>query len=423
LPALWDVREVAYELAQLSYCALYDTSSMQATCQAKLSTIIPGYFATTKMADGGWGDFHGDYISWTATPTTASVTHGSTAVVGNGTSWDCSKFPSSGWMAEAWFLNSSSRPNSNADGDPVAYMPTCTDGQHLVLDRPYEGTTGTHGWAISSPNNDTPFVGYGSYVYPEGLLAMGFDFAAKAIAVSDPVNSALARSYNLSAANWIKTYGYEASQKSTYYGVEYVNCQAPIQETAYSPCSAGETGSAARVISAESIRGLEMAYAYSHNASLGTFIDTLYNAMWAKPGTCPGGSTLCVPDGIYLDQFDPGGIDISGTPPGSLTQKWFGQMWGVSDLSAWPAIRLGGAEPNGNSAFYIGFDLSTVPGAASVQVVATGPDGQESYTKCNTSPCAVTVNGAPGARLVELQYLSPSGAVLAKSELPVIQTP
>jgi len=116
-------------------------------------------------------------------------------------------------------------------------------------------------------------------------------------------------------------------------------------------------------------------------------------------------------------------VDISGTPPGGAAPKWFGQMWGISSLASWPATRLGGTEQNGNWAFYIGFHLSTVPGAASVQVVATGPDGEESYTACNTSPCAVVVNGAPGARLVELQYLSPSGAVLARSELPVIQAP
>jgi hypothetical protein len=176
----------------------------------------------------------------------------------------------------------------------------------------------------------------------EGLLSMAFDFAAKSIADSDPVNSALARSYNLSSANWIQTYGYEASQKSTYYGAQYVNCQAPIQETSNSPCTAGWTGAAARVISAEGIRGLMAAYAYSHDPSLGSFIDVLFNAMWAKPSTCPAGSTVCVPDGIYLDQFDPGGIDISGTPPGTLSQKWFGQMWGISSLSSWPATRLGG---------------------------------------------------------------------------------
>jgi len=51
------------------------------------------------------------------------------------------------------------------------------------------------------------------------------------------------------------------------------------------------------VISAEGIRGLMAAYAYSHDPSLGSFIDVLFNAMWAKPSTCPAGSTVCVPDG------------------------------------------------------------------------------------------------------------------------------
>jgi hypothetical protein len=423
LPALWDVRETAYALAELSYCALFDTSSLKSTCQGWVSSAIAGMFTTAQQTDGGWEDLQAKEFSWTATPTTVTLTHSSTAVVGNGTSWTCGEFPTSGIMAAMWFTNFSSRPNSNADGDPVAYSPTCTDGQHLTLDRPYAGATGTHGWVLGSPSYDTPFVGYGSYVYSEGLLSMAFDFAAKAIADSDPANSTLARSYNLSAANWIKTYGYESSQKATYYGAQYVNCQAPIQEGPYSPCTSGWTGSSARVINAEGIRGLMSAYAYSKDPSLRAFIDVLYNAMWAKPTTCPAGSTVCVPDGIYLDQFDPGGVDISGVPPSGAAPKWFGQMWGISSLSSWPATRLGGAQPNGNRAFYIGFHLLTVPGAASIRVTATGPDGRESYTECTTSPCAVVVDGVPGARLVELQYLSPSGGVLAKSELPIIQTP
>jgi hypothetical protein len=181
----------------------------------------------------------------------------------------------------------------------------------------------------------------------QGLMAMAFDYAAKALAISDPTNSALARSYNLSAANWMKTYGYWAAQKSVYYGAQYVNCQAPILDAAWNPCegatsSPAFSGSGARVISAEPIRGLMAAYAYSKDASLGAFIDVLYNAMWAKPTTCAVGSTVCVSDGTYLDQFDPGGIDISGTPPTGAAPKWFGQMWGISSLSAWPAIRING---------------------------------------------------------------------------------
>jgi hypothetical protein len=345
LPALWDVREQAYQMAEMSYCALYDTDAMvKSTCQSWISGELVNVYAPAKMADGSWTELVAHLSSWGTTPaTTVTLTHGSTAVVGNGTSWNCSYFPASGMMAAAWFLPTSARPTGNAGGDSVAYMPTCTDGQHLVLDRPYEGTSGaTHGWAISIPAQDTPYVGYGSYVYMEGLLSMAFDFAAKAIANSDPVISALARSYNLSSANWIKTYGYEASQKSVYYGAQFVNCQAPIQETPYSPCTSGWTGSGARVINAEAIRGLMAAYAYNKDPGLKSVIDVLFNAMWAKPTTCPAGSTVCVPDGIYLSQFDDGGVDVSGTPPGGAAPKWFGQMWGVSALSSWPATRLGG---------------------------------------------------------------------------------
>jgi hypothetical protein len=320
-----------------------------------------------------------------------------------------------------WFFNSSSKPNSNADGDPTTYNPSWVDSTHLTLDRPYEGTTGSHGWALSTPVVDSPFVGYGTNVYMEGLMSMAFDFAAKALADSDPTNSALARSYNLSSANWIRTYGYRAAQKSIYYGAQFVNCQAPIPEATWNPCDGAVsapalTGAANRVLSSEAIRGLMAAYAYSQDPDLKNLIDVMYNAMWAKPTTCPGGSTVCVPDGIYLSQFDPGGDDISGTPPLGSAPKWFGQMWGISALSAWPAYRLSPLPPQTQQVFYVAFNLASVRNAVKVRVSTTMPSGQVLLTDCTSSPCAVTTQYPAGDHPVQLQYLSASGSVLATGE-------
>ena len=65
--------------------------------------------------------------------------------------------------------------------------------------------------------------------------------------------------------------------------------------------------------------------------------------MWAKPGTCPSGSVVCVPDGTYVDAYDDNtGWYMTGTPPAGQSPKWFGDVWGFSGLAAWPAVRIGG---------------------------------------------------------------------------------
>jgi len=346
------------------------------------------------------------YYSWTDPPTTVTLTHGSTAVTGNGTSWNPGPF---GAGSYTWFTQSSSRPATNAGGDPVAYSPAFVDATHLMLDRPYEGVTGTHGWTISTPTVDDPLVGYGSWVYMEGILGAAFDFAAKAVADSDPQNSALARSYNVSAANWIRTYGFQASLNAVYYGAQFVNCPAPNNH-----CDG------ARVLGAEPIRAVMTAYAYNKDPGLRNFADLLYNAMWAKPGTCPAGSTVCVSDGAYVNAYDDGDANMTGTPPTGQGPKWFGQVWGFSGLSAWPAVRLGGLQPSSTRTAYVGLDLQGVQGAAKVGVATTAPDGTVSHVECSSSPCGVPVPGPPGDRLIQLQYLSASGKVLATGEASLV---
>ena len=403
-PGLWDVREVAYHLAMISYCALYDTDpGYQSKCQRWVSGAISGLFTQNRFADGGWHSLFTHYNSWGTPPTSATLTHGSTAVTGYGTSWIPSQFAVvSGEPSYMWFTNaSSSRPASNAAGDPVYYNPAFVDGTHIILDRPYEGVTGTHGWAISTPSLDVPFLGYGALPYMEGILGVAFDFAAKAIAGSDPQNSALAHSYNVGAANWIRTYGYRAATDAVYYGAQFVNCQPPISEATLNPCTSGNSVSGARVLSAEVIRAVMAAYAYNQDPGLKSFADLLYNAMWAKPGTCPSGSVVCVPDGIYVDSYDDTGWYMTGTPPIGQAPKWFGDVWGFSGLSAWPAVRVGGLQSSSTVTVYVGFNLRGVQGAAKVRVTTTAPDGTVSQVKCSSSPCGVP---APGkASLVPAQ--------------------
>jgi hypothetical protein len=111
---------------------------------------------------------------------------------------------------------------------------------------------------------------------------------------------------------------------------------------------------------------------------------------------------------------------MTGTPPTGKAPKWFGQVWGFSGLSAWPAFRVGGLQPSSVRTAYVGFDLQGVPGAAKVGIATTAPDGTVSHVECNSSPCAVPAPGPLGDRSIQLQYLSATGKILATGEASLV---
>jgi hypothetical protein len=100
--------------------------------------------------------------------------------------------------------------------------------------------------------------------------------------------------------------------------------------------------------------------------------------------------------------------------------KWFGQMWGYPGLSAWPAYRLGGPQAPAGQVFYIALNLAAVPGAVTARVTTTAADGTDLPVECASSPCAITAYGQ-GDRPAKLEYLSYSGAVLARSQIQLMQ--
>ena len=420
LPSVGDVRETAYRFATLCYGALFDPDAANRTkYKSWVSQTISGFFTKARFPEGTWYQLWADYNSWLPATTSVTLTHGSMAVVGNGTSWTASQFNKVGteWPV-TWFTKSSAMPASNADGDTATYVASFVDATHLLLDRPYEGTTGTHGWVVGVP--PSPYVGYGSMPYQAGIMAATFDFAARALEDGDPVNAALAHRYNVEYANWMKTSAYRPSTKSVYYGAGFANCQQPIAEN-NSSCTGNWGAAMARVMNGLAIRGMMPAYQYSKDPALKDFIDMLYNAMWAKPGTCPAGSSLCVPDDYYMTAYDDGDVDLTGTPPNGAAPKWLGMMWGFGGLAAWPGYRAGGPQASEAGVFYVAFNLGTVQGATAAQVKTTGPTGETARTPCASMPCEVRVTGPEGDYHVELEYLSSSGGVIRKSALPVFQ--
>jgi hypothetical protein len=406
-PGIWDTREEAYHLATVSYCALVDPNpSVVSSCQSSLSRSFANVWTPFRLSDGSWGNLYYS-VGWTGS---VSLTTGSASVVGTGTGWTSDV---NGQVI--WFTDSTTVPSlavQNSGGDTATYTATFVDATHIMLDRPYTGATGTHGWAVGNGGG----VGWGAQPYMMGIMATAFDFAAKALAGADPANSALAHSYNVAAANWIKTYGYWPLQKGLYYFANTANCQAPIADT-NTFCTGGNNASQARTLSAEVIRGVGAAYVASGDTALRDFGDTLFSAMFSKPGT--GGPN---PDGSYLGDLEDGsGFYMTGIPPIGQAPKWFGLFFGFGDGAAWPGYRVGGPQQIVNNQLKVGFNMASIPGAEKVRVSVTAPSGRIIQAECSVSPCSVATDARQGHSLIGIQYLSGPGSVLASTSLPIIQ--
>jgi hypothetical protein len=412
-----DIRERAYITAILSYCGLFDpNASGRSRCKAQVSDFMNRYWTPFRFPDGSWRQLNSLANSWTGAATTVSLINGSRTVVGNGTSWTASQFPN-----HVVFLPNATQPTdfTAQAGEGVYYSATLVDSTHLQLDRPYEGTTGTHGWMIGG--SDPKAVGWGVQPFILGIAGVAFEYTAAALADSDPANSALAHEYNLGIANWLKRYAVSPETGGFYYVVGTIDCEPPIPASS-TWCGGMGRPAAARLLSPIPLRSVMLAYAGTKDPSLLAFGDALYNSMFAKPGTCPAGSSLCVPDGQYISDLNDGtGWNMTGTPWGNGWHKYFGMVFGFGASHDWPAYRVGGPQVRRRRPIRLGFDMQSVAGATAVRVSMIAPNGEVTETPCSSSPCTVTMDDRQGDHIFRLEYLSANGTVLASSQLPVVQ--
>jgi hypothetical protein len=314
---IWDVRENAYQISVVALGALLDpTPANRATYVTALENAITDNWAPNQQANGQWRNLTYGYSPWNGHPGTVSVEHGSTAVVGNLTTWPntiCTG--QSFWVADA----------DGSNGDPVAYDCTWVSGTSVTLSRTYQGTTASgRGWQFMN------LVGWGTQPFQMGIVGRAWYYGYQALAAAKSASASTARQFVLDAADWITDYGYSTTAKGLYYGRDFANCE-PIGDDV--PLCGVDTVENARYLNVEVMATYSAAYALTGDAKYTTQGDKLFGAAWGGPATVGPQA-----DGTYVSEYDDDEVTFTGKKA-----KNFGYGFGFGGSYTWPAARLGEA--------------------------------------------------------------------------------
>jgi hypothetical protein len=386
---IYDIREAGYRIAFLAVAALLDPNSAK---KAEYAGVLEDTIATAwkplQRANGQW-DYHvGGYIPLNGYPGTVTVTNGSATVTGSNTTWQSS------WLTNQAVLFYAA--GDYGSPDPVAYTATWVSATEITLDRPYEGSSGSgKGWNFNN------LVGIGTQPFMMGVIGSAWNWAYKALSAAGSQHSGEARQFVLDSATWIKDFGYSPTAKGLYYGRDFPNCE-PIADSTPN-CGAGDVQSA-RFLNSEVINTFSQAYLLNGEPAFKSAADSMFGAMWGKLGGPDS-------DDNWLRNYDDGGWALY-----TKKSKDFGFAFGFGLGAGWPAARLGVQPPGESVTVTVSFNLITVPGSSEVLVILRRPDGVLVRHSCSASPCSITIDRTQGDHLMRLEYLSPTGGVLASGE-------
>lgn len=326
--------------------------------------------------------------------------------------------------------------NANDNGNlSTVWACTYNSPTSLTLDRPWTEPSGPY--VLSSTLNVggyTAVGGYGQQPYMLGGMGVfSLNMASKAETLgtgANPTNAtnwlSLARA--AAAVTWTSP-SYDPYSHGLSYGFGFGGCDQRIPINSgnifqpyiyggpndYCQSDASPGGiSYARNLAVEAINSLSVYYASNPTPALRGFGDSVYGSSFANSQYTKAG---------YYDPGDNIGASNCNTAT-VASYKWPGFCFGMGTSHQWPAARLGGVLPAVNRAVDVGVCLGScsgsVPGATSVAVVATAPNGLVATTNCTTSPCMITADARQGSYIIMLNYLGSGGEILARSEPHVI---
>ncbi len=287
-----------------------------------------------------------------------------------------------------------------ADHATMNHLYACqwVDSTTVRLDRPWEGSTGT---VQAYRANE---LGFGQEPFLEGIKVFAMKLAS--LGATGPTASGYA---NLAAAtaNHILTTGFDTLTGGLHYARGWPGCEPKLNPRLN--CSYGANPAemeASRTLNAEAQNAIRVAYEANPTAETRQFGDQFYGSQWGKLG------------GPYFDNIYLTALDNDAT----WSYKWLGFLFGIGMSHQWPAVRLGGLQPEVRLTPSVAFNQTSVPGSVSARVRVTRPSGAEAIYSCTTSPCTIEVDARQGAHIYRIEYLDSRGVVLAVGDPEILET-
>ncbi|MDA0203802.1 MAG: hypothetical protein O3A53_19035 [Acidobacteria bacterium] len=320
-----DVREDGYAFAFVAIMARMHYDSAERTASAAVLTSALGAtkrFITTdyKINDVWSNSAFGANCGGTST----TVTNGSTAVVGVGTSWLSISNIADNWLGVGPLGSTERRDITVNDTMRIASAPSNTS---ITLENNWPGATQTTTTGECRINN---VVGTGTQPFQLAMGMAAMDWADDVLG-----GNATAVDELLDAAEWYDTYGHDDTLRGAYYARAFPNCEPDPQDLTNGGTNCGITaGTGFRFLHLEFIRAVSRAYIAA-----------------VENGDPRAGALLTLGDRIVGASLDGGfgGPETDGTWPTELDEtdgvptdkaKNFGFVWCWGGAWSWPAARL-----------------------------------------------------------------------------------
>ena len=281
-----------------------------------------------------------------------------------------------------------------------------TDATHMILHRPWLGTSGTNGFSYYN------LLGRGTQPFMLGIKVLQMRYAAQIYPQYQDLD--------IAAANWIATTGFDTATKAITYGRGFPLCEPALTDSGITTaqyrnpnCMENSNNrdavAQARARNSEAQNAMTVMYLADPTDSNRSIGDLFYGATFGASGFTA--------NGYFSD-----GVSASNLDDGSLgAYKWPGFFFGVGMAHQWPAARLGGVAPPNPRTVSISFNNAD---AASAQVLVTAPSGRVATFACgSTSPCPVSVDDRQGSHWFQIRYFSSEGKVIAESDPDLLQVP
>ena len=298
---------------------------------------------------------------------------------------------------------------ATSNNDPqLAKNWACTwnSPSQITLNRPWDGPTETGAYPYSQV-----LAGFGQQPFMLGIHITQMKFASQ---IGDPTLSSGYAALASEAAAWIRSTGYDPVTQGMYYGRVMQACEPATTPPSNSTfiartlgCNLGLDPTAieqARVLTAETSQALRVYFESNPTPQALAWGDVAYGSIWGNPQYTTGG--------VYSDS----NYVVNETSNASLgAYKWTGFFFGMGMAHQWPAVRLGGVEPERRRR--VSLEVKGDRTAAKTQIAVTAPSGKVTIFTCPpASPCEVTVDDRQGSHWYRIQYLSEDGKVVSQSD-------